>query len=77
MFQQQSHLIDPSIVELRRDDVTPKGTAVLHQHPRIVYTLAAERQRDLLVQAQRAHLRQLARRAPRRPPKRLEDLRAP
>jgi hypothetical protein len=44
---------------------------------RIVYTLAAERQRDLQVQAQRAHLKQLARRVPRRPPKRLEEQRAP
>ena len=30
------------------------------QRPRVIYTLAAERQRDLRAQAMRAHLKQLA-----------------
>jgi hypothetical protein len=38
------------------------------QPVRVVYTLAAERERDLRLQAVRAHLKQLASRAPRRPP---------
>jgi hypothetical protein len=39
-----------------------------YQHPRVAYSLAAERQRDLRAQAMRAHLKQLALRA-QPPPK--------
>ena len=37
-----------------------KDTPCISQRPRVVYTLAAERQRDLRAQAMRAHLKQLA-----------------
>ena len=57
---------NPSVIQ--QHPSVPKGLAVTNQHPRVVYTLAAERQRDLRAQAMRAHLKQLALLA-QRPPK--------